>query len=656
MQGHSLARTCTRTHQDSTPTSPLASSRASYTLFQAVDRAPITAESGSWAVGPSADGNAGGGGGWEGGRGGGYSEGPWEGGVAGDVYGRFVWRVRGLEEEWERTGGTGEAESDDDVQARMGLGNAKQLNICANSAAKSGFFFSGVVPSPRSECAEGFKSCLDWCQDDVSSKYRHASHADGGGRGGGAPASCPLHLLLPEPVGVYSAGMVGDGRMSASSERAANTSAARARLHSAAGFWSPATDAVSEYIQVEFESEERHIIAVGVQGGGNRQDAWLSQFKIAFLPLNDAGREGWRWIKTAAAGTEAGASISSAEVFAGSTDPEAVALVYLNRQHSGGIRAKALRIYPHAWGSASPGTSMALRFELYRGVCRGGGAQGVAYGEIGGQLAVGQLVSVGLRNAQGKCRAGFAGDGVHCVCPAQSSAGVLAYWRFEPSVFTSSSSSTSASSYWHVPDARSGHALGTPWFDEGGVRNTRNDLQFAARGAAPHLPIFVRTSDASVGGITLPPRNLPWAVLCVPNDAFLSLPGARGESGEGVGEEVGLRQGLTWGPFLQTLPHAAMNWHKLTAFTIELAFFISRDRHNLGEVCLLDRPSSSTSSAPSPSGSSLPGRQDCPSIRLVLSRSNRVVVTWSNEASHLANSSAAPVWRLSGLAVYIFCV
>lgn len=558
------------------------------------------------------------------------------------MYGRFLWRVRGLEEEWERMGSMGEAEAGEKVQARMGVdSNAKQLNICGNGAAKSGFFFSGVVPSAR--CASGFKSCLDWCEDELSSMYRHASHADGGGRGGGAPASCPLHLLLPEPIGVYSPGVVGNERMMASSQRAANTSACRARLHSAAGFWSPASHALNEYIQVEFESEERNIIAIGVQGGGAQYNAWLSSFKVAYLPLTDAGGEGWRWVK------EAGTLV--ADVFAGSTDAEGVALVGIHRQHTGGIRAKHLRIYPLSWGSGSPGATMALRFEVYRGVCRGGGAEGVAYGESG-QYSVRQLVSVGLRNGQGKCRAGFAGDGVHCVCSAQSSAGVLAYWRFEPSPSSAPSASyagsaaSSSSSYWHVPDASSGQVLSTPWYNDGGVLNTRNDLQFAARGAAPHLPIFVRTSEtpADSTATTQPPGNLPWAVLCVRNHGFLSLPGARGASGE----EVGLREGLTWGPFLSTLPHAAINSHKLTAFTIELSLWISRDRHNLGEVCLLDRPSSSTSSTRPPSASSMPGMQDCPSIRLVLSRSNRVVVTWSNEA----NSSASPVWRLPGVCVW----
>ena len=79
------------------------------------------------------------------------------------------------------------------------------------------------------------------------------------------------------------------------------------------------------------------------------------------------------------------------------------------------------------------------------------------------------------------------------------------------------------STYWHVADATSASALGTGWYDESGVLNTRNDLQMAARGLQPSEQIFIRSSGPSRRG----PRNLPWAVLCLENRGHLALPGSK---------------------------------------------------------------------------------------------------------------------------------
>jgi hypothetical protein len=183
---------------DAAPSSPMRSSTDAFTMFQAIDRAPILPSSGSWFTGSAADGEDGGGAGWEGGRGGVYREASWLGGVAGDVYGRFLWRARGGGEEWEWDGiGKNRPNEGEMKQAHLGqYTNDKQLNICANSAAGAGFVFSGIVKSPW--CEEGFKTCTDTCHDTSSSTYRHAAPGDGGGRGGGSAVSCPLQHLVPE--------------------------------------------------------------------------------------------------------------------------------------------------------------------------------------------------------------------------------------------------------------------------------------------------------------------------------------------------------------------------------------------------------------------------------------------------------------------------
>ena len=314
-----------------------------------------------------------------------------------------------------------------------------------------------------------------------------------------------------QAIGVHSRGIVRGDRLSASSHRNANVSASHGRLHDAS-YWGPASTSNSEYIQVEFESEEGNILALALQGGGSSLDVWATKFKLAYSSLAEPAV--WHVLK----------DDGSDAVLSGSYDADAIVLVDLNtEQWLGGIRAKRLRIYPQTWASTtstslSSNETVGLRFEVYRGVCRGAGAQGVAFGQNRAHLPASKLVSVGLRNAQGKCRSGWSGDGVQCVCPAASSAGVLVYWRFEPSNATSP-----VSPYWHVADVSSAGALRTGWYDESGVLNTRNDLQIAARGSQPSEQVFVRSSGSARRG----PRNIPWALLCLKNRGHLALPGSK---------------------------------------------------------------------------------------------------------------------------------
>jgi len=451
-------------------------------------------------------------------------------------------------------------------------------------------------------------------------------------------------------------------------------SAPHGRLHD--GFyWGPASASASEYIEFEFESEEQHVVAVALQGSGPALDSWLTSFKIAYSTLAEPAV----WLVLKDSGHDA--------VLSGSDDADAVVLVDLNtEQWRGGLRAKRLRIYPQTWASTSSAVlassePVGARFEVYRGVCAGAGQAGVAFGQNQAHFPSPKLVSVGLRNSQGRCRAGWAGDGVQCVCPAASSAGVLAYWRFEPSPSTEPSSR-----YWHVADVASRGSpapLGARWFDEGGVRNERNHLQLASRGERPSDQVYIRSAASS-----LPrrgPRNIPWALLCLDNHGHLALPGSRDAKvplfrvrvrvrlrlfvcgrcclnkvpcdsltwvrpPSGPHAQVGRIEGLTFGPFLQTLPHAALNSHQLSSFTIEMTVYLERQAsRDMGEICLLERPSPTSASILS-SGSSVPSSRDCPAIRLLLTPSNRLLLTWSSptNASNASASSPGSAWKLAG--------
>ena len=696
---------------EAAPSSPYLSARTSYTSFQAVGRSPTTLSAGSWLEGSAADGEEGGGDGWGGGRGGIYKDGEaWLGGVAGDVYGRYQWQVRGSEEEWE-WGGVGR--NPEELAKEGGYRAEVQLNVCANSGAAVGLFFSGVVPGGG--CSEGFKTCADTCGDSSSAHYRHAAPGDGGGRGGGASGMCDAGSLLAEPVGLRSRALVLDSALSASSARSSNESAAQARLHGA-GFWRAASAGREEFLQVTLPAEEAHVIALAVQGGGG---SWLSSFKLAVtrladeasqcrgaaLPDDPAGAVGDAREVCAKAWTMVSDADGEHVVYSVETyDGDSVVLVSLtSQQRPAGLRAKRLRIYPVAWGGAAGGGGGGggLRVEVYRGVCSGAARAGVSVGETPMLAPRPQLVSVGLRHAQRSCAAGWSGDGVECGCPAEAYVGVLAYWRFE-------SVHTVSSPYWHVVDSvvcvcmlvwrartcppvcvsvclsrllaracqrarapplpltsppshssmndvceqASAHALGTPWYTQWGLTNPRNDLELAFRGAAPTTQVFIRPASRSAGTgpgasgspaapTRVGPRNIPFAVLCVANLGHLALPGAGGERGA--------LHGQPWGPFLQTMPGAAINGFNLTSFTIEATVYLDRRSVDSGQACVLERPdaASSTSAA-------------CPSFRLAVTPSNRVLATWSNtqNASQSAPPAHAPaaatgansthVWSLAG--------
>ena len=110
--------------------------------------------------------------------------------------------------------------------------------------------------------------------------------------------------------------------------------------------------------------------------------------------------------------------------------------------------------------------------------------------------------------------------------------------------------------------------------------------------------------------------------------------------------QVGVSEGLTWGPFLQTLPHSTLNSKQMSSFTIEFSFYVTRlSEQDQGEVCMLDRPSPKSAAAIS-SGSSAPSSRDCPSLRVILTPSNRVLVIWSSSTN--ATSATDSVWKLAG--------
>jgi hypothetical protein len=92
---------------------------------------------------------------------------------------------------------------------------------------------------------------------------------------------------------------------------------------------------------------------------------------------------------------------------------------------------------------------------------------------------------------------------------------------------------------------------------------------------------------------------------------------------------------MEWGPFLQTLPDAAINSHNFSSFTIELSVFVARGSElDTGNICLLERPSAPPAS--------------CPSLQIALSPSNKVLVTWSNALNVTSAAASASQWKLAG--------
>jgi len=64
---------------------------------------------------------------------------------------------------------------------------------------------------------------------------------------------------------------------------------------------------------------------------------------------------------------------------------------------------------------------------------------------------------------------------------------------------------------------------------------------------------------------------------------------------------------------------------------------------------LLERPSP-ISTSESSSGSSAPSSRDCPAMRMLLTPSNRLLLTWSSQAnaSNASSSSPGSAWKLAG--------
>ena len=113
-------------------------------------------------------------------------------------------------------------------------------------------------------------------------------------------------------------------------------------------FWSPVTLAASEYIEVEFESEELHVLAVAIQGGcagGNAQYASLRTFKLATF-TSSVKPTFWQMLKDSYGQRDAVLSTAPSRDMQHSTshaeDCSRVVLVKLNRpEWRGGWLRKA---------------------------------------------------------------------------------------------------------------------------------------------------------------------------------------------------------------------------------------------------------------------------------------------------------------------------
>ena len=75
-------------------------------------------------------------------------------------------------------------------------------------------------------------------------------------------------------------GAISDNQISASSQLNGNHSAIQARLHSKAGAWSPLTDDLSQWLQVDLGSDTR-VTRVATQGS-NAYNESVTYYKLQF--------------------------------------------------------------------------------------------------------------------------------------------------------------------------------------------------------------------------------------------------------------------------------------------------------------------------------------------------------------------------------------
>ncbi|EKX49450.1 hypothetical protein GUITHDRAFT_136113 [Guillardia theta CCMP2712] len=486
------------------------------TVYRAVSRSPTTVMGGSWTAA-----------GWE--------EASLRGGVAGDVYGRYLWRMYDFGDK--HGGGMWDEEM--------------QLNVCAAGRETAGFFFSGVERTAA--CQDGWKSCSDWCKDEVS-KYSRASQ-EGGCMYGGSP----------EALGVSNRNLFLSRQLRSSSSVSSNFSADYGRLYQAPdanferGAWRPQLEDAEAYLEVELHQLEDSLVAVGLQGGrwgvNGSNEGWVKSFLVR------SSTTGVDWMLVGDEETGQGT------LFQGNEDADSVRLISFPSP----LSARFLRIFPVSWENEA-----ALRVELYRSSCPPSSFSGTCVGRNGHVQRPPSRISVGLRNYQGKCQAGWTGDGVHCSCSARSITDVLAYWRFEGEGGRGGAIAIEI-------NAASPVGLQDEWYRESGVASPRNDL-YAQGGGGSLAPVYSGE---------VPPEE-KFAVLCAGTRASAFFPGVN---------------------FLSPSPASSLNLINVSSFTIE--FSLRVDEPQGWDSCLLDF-----------SG-------DHPGLRVQLSMSRRIVLSWTTASLDL---------------------
>eukprot|EP00960_Hanusia_phi_P076229 768533-Hanusia_phi.AAC.7 len=488
------------------------------TVLKAVSRSPTTVMGGSWTAS-----------GWE--------QTGLRGGVAGDVYGRYLWRMYDVGDK------SGTGLWDDDMQ----------LNVCAAGRGTSGLLFSGVEKTGA--CGDGWKTCSDWCRDETS-KYCRASQPGGCMYGGG-----------PEAVGISNGNLLLPQQMRASSSVSSNFSACYGRLHQVPdanyerGAWRPLLEDTEPFLEVELHKLEASLVALGVQGGrwgvNGSSEGWVKTFQ---LRISSTGRD-WFLVED-----EAGQGI----VFQGNEDADRVRLV----RFASPLSARFVRILPVSWEN-----EVALRAELYRSACPPTTFTGTCVGRNGHVQRPRSRISVGLRNKQGRCQAGWTGDGVRCSCSAQAVTDVVAYWRFE-------GHGGGGAAIEIELNVASAVGLQDRWYRESGVLSLRNDLYLEGKAVAGLSPV----SSSQV-----PPQQ-KFAVLCAGNGGSAFFPGLLGS-------------------FLSPSPASSINAVKLSSFTVELS--LRADELQGGDSCLLDFSGAHAA------------------LRVQLSATRRILLSWTTASLEL---------------------
>ena len=93
---------------------------------------------------------------------------------------------------------------------------------------------------------------------------------------------CTLHSCqFLEPLGMED-GAISDVQISVSSQRDANHAASKGRLNSRkVGSWSPDTDNVNQWLQIDLGDHDTRVTDVATQGG-NAIDSWVTRYKLQY--------------------------------------------------------------------------------------------------------------------------------------------------------------------------------------------------------------------------------------------------------------------------------------------------------------------------------------------------------------------------------------